>query len=137
MKELISSLFATGSAAFVTLVVFGLPTFGPGIDRETITGSIPVTQSGNHTLFMNGEALCDVRRGARIAPTVYRLEAAANCGSALGQADQSLYWTETASGGVIFSGTEGAIIEFTEADGSQLESVLPTNPLYSLRRKSR
>ncbi len=139
MYNLISSLFATATSAFVVLAVFGPPVFGPGIDRETTTGSVRPQQStfkasGAHELFMNGEVVCEVQRGARIAPTVYRLEASSRCVPALGAIDQSLYWTENGSGTIVFSNREGTIIEFAETEDAQLESVLPSRPLYALQR---
>ncbi|MEX0345346.1 MAG: hypothetical protein AB3N20_10525 [Rhizobiaceae bacterium] len=139
MYNLISSIFATATTAFLVLALFGPPVFGPGVDRETTTGSVRSQQSGfvasgGHELFMNGEVLCEVQRGARIAPTVYRLEASPQCIPALGVLDQALYWTENGTGSIVFSNREGTIIEFAETDGAQLESVLPSRPLYNLRR---
>lgn len=139
MYNLISSIFATATTAFVVLAVFGPPVFGPGVDRDTTTGSVRTQQSGlyasaGHELILNGEVLCEVRRGARIAPTVYRLEASAHCIPALGAIDRALYWTENGTGIIVFSNREGTIIEFAETDGAQLESVLPSSPLYTLRR---
>lgn len=132
MKTLVSSLLATGASAFIVLAVFGFPNIGPGVDRGTVTGSVESSPATTSYLLESAARNCTVRRGARIKPTVYRLELAADCDPIFDELGEASYWTETPNGGIVFSGGKGTVLEFAQSDGAQFESVLPARPLYSL-----
>ncbi len=133
MNSLAYSLLATGATVAVGLALIGLPELNPGVAEDEITGSIAGSRQSAYILEGAG-AECRVRRGARIAPTVYRFVALGDCGALLRRGDTPAYWTETAGGGIVISDQKGVIIEFAQADGAHLESVYPLRPLYSLTR---
>lgn len=136
MNSLFSSILTTAAVAAVAVGVIGLPDFGPGVDHDSITGSIKSDRAGYYSLNRSGEFQCSVRRGAQIKASVYRLETSGSCKSVLEDFDTVLYWTDTSSGGVVISGSNGPILEFAEADGVALESINPASPLFSLTYQS-
>ena len=137
MNSLSYSVLATGAVAAIVVSAIGLPSFEPGVAHDEITGSIKGDRKGGYVLERNGQAVCSMRRGAQIAPRVYRLDASTACEPALAGFETALYWTDIGNGGVVISGTNGPIIEFAESDGAGLESIEPANPLFSLTRSDR
>lgn len=135
MNSLISSVLTTCAAAAVAITVFGLPDFGPGVAHDEITGSINSDRNGPFSLESGGSS-CSIRKGAQIAPTVYRLETSGGCSAVFDGFDTALYWTDTSRGGVVISGRNGPILEFAESDGTALESIKPTQQLLLLSPKS-
>lgn len=137
MNNFFSSLCLTGVAAALTVMVIGVPDFNAHRKTTTddvITGSVEGDLKSAFELTRNGEMRCMLRRGKALSGGTFRLVISPECEPVFENLETAQYWTDTADGRIILSGSFGPLIEFSPGDGPGYLSVHPAEPLFTLVR---